>query len=214
VIAVFIFVLPGIMIHPTSDDNVGWMAGLFIPWLAALIALYWFFTRRLGHAAPNEEGSFSAWFGWSLVAAIPMLLLVIALVTLGALEDSKAFDAMLPWWAQSLLFSIALALPIPFLVQSTGRAIDRNGPALGVVWNNLKAHYAVILIAYLVTLLPSLLGDALTEGFGGKYGNGATNAASVFGWLCYFAQFLLSTSLLAFVWRSLPMTSLEIDAAP
>lgn len=202
-LAMLLFILPGIlMTYAMSDDQSGWIIGLFIPWLAALIALYWFFTRGIGHATSGEEGSFGAWFGWSIVAAIPMVLLLIAAVGIFGAGNSEVLDEQLPWWVQSLAFSMALALPVPFLVHSVGRAIHRDGPAFGVVWARLKPHYFLIVTAYFVTLLPSVLGDAATGEFGSDYGNGASYAASVLGWLCYFVQFLLSTALLAFVWRS------------
>jgi hypothetical protein len=202
-LAALLYMLPGIMMtYLDSDDHAGWIAGLLIPWLVAFIALYWFLTRGIGHATSREEGSFGAWFGWSTVAAIPMVLLLIAAIGIFGADDSGALDQQLPWWVQSLTFSMALALPVPFLVHSVGRAIDRDGPALGVVWARLKPHYFLIVAAYFITLLPSVLGDAATGEFGADYGNGASYAANAFGWLCYFVQFLLSTALLAFVWRS------------
>jgi hypothetical protein len=203
-LAILVFVLPGLFLaYLESVDGATWLTGLLIPWLAALIALYWFLIRGIGHATSSEDGSFGAWFGWTLVAGIPMVVFIIGIAAVVGFENSEVIEAKWPWWIVSLLFSVTLALPAPILVHSVGRAIDRKGPSFGSLWANLKSNYVILFIAYFITLLPSMLGDALTEEFGADHGFGVRYTASMFGWLSYFVQFVLSTALLAFVWRSL-----------
>lgn len=203
-IACAFYVLTGSLVsYLDSVEGMTLASGLIIPWLVAGIWLFWVFTRGLGHAASHEEGSFGAWFGWSCVAILPMLTFLIGFATVDYHAEIGFFADSGPWWATSISLSILLALPVPVLVHSVGRAIDREGPSFSTVWARLKAHYVAIFVAYLVTMLPSLLGDMATEVVGDGSDPVAIYSVNILAWLCYMAQFLVSTALLAAVWRSI-----------
>jgi hypothetical protein len=141
------------------------IAALIIPLALVLFFIAYYLSRRAGAPAEDEVGSIGRWFGWGLLALIPMIILMILYAI------AMGFDAWsnseTPLWPESLIYTLSTIITLPLLAVSTGRAINRNGLKASALFAFCKANAGQCISAGLVLLLiPNLLTDVLLDQFG------------------------------------------------
>ncbi len=142
-------------LFPQIGDIAKAVLGLaFVIGVIGLFATLWKLTRTLGMAKSDEQGAVGPWIGWSIIALLPALLLIIAL--------EFGSDAPLPWWINSFIFSVTMCLNVPITVHANGKAINANGLSIGEICFYWLKNYPRLFVAYLLISLPFiLLSDAI-----------------------------------------------------
>jgi hypothetical protein len=178
------------------------IAALIIPLALVMLFIPYYLSRRAGGPAANEVGSIGRWFGWGLLALMPMIALM------AGYAIAMGFDAWsnseTPIWPESLVYTISTIIALPLLAVSTGRAIDRNGLRAAVLFNFCKANAGPLVVAGFVLLLaPNFLTDALLDRFGMEgLSLQSSIAFGVAGGLAMLLSTVLTTGLSAAIYRN------------
>jgi hypothetical protein len=135
-------------------SDTGWFLELsaVVLMATAMMALILVTSWKLTRACADQQhyaGAFWSWLGWSLVAYLPALIALVAL----AMADP---DGRYPF-VEILIWTVIAVLLAPLLVHASGRAVDANGPAIGVVWKHWSKRYLSLLFAMLVLTGPIIV---------------------------------------------------------
>ena len=166
--------------------------------LVAVIVAQWKFTRAFGEAPPEQHGSVGAWFGWTVVAFIPAVIILIAVIWylgVDAIEDPPA--------TRSIMIGMAavVALLSPVLVHASGRAINANGPSLTECFRGCQQFFFPLALGYFVISAGCwALGDWLLTFVEPSLVDPVAVGLSIGSALCYFVAFFWTTSLLTLAW--------------
>lgn len=186
--------------EPLLDGAVN--AGLMIPSLIGLIFISYLLSRRAGAPSSHEIGSVGGWFGWGILAVLPLIAILLPYATIVGVEtwlDSEQFS-----WVESALVIAATITALPLSAVSTGRAINGEGLSASFVFTYCKQNIFPILIAGVALLVgPNLLSDFLLYGAGV---DSPTRALSVFigaaGGFALLAINLATIGLSATIYRN------------
>lgn len=151
-----------------ETSTVAWVILAFAVFLGVVgvFVTSWKLTRVLAQATADERGFMGSWLGWGLVAITPSSIL---LLVFEARIETSAF-----WWLESIAVSVAACLTVPIVVHATGRAINDNGPSLGLICDYWLGRYGRLFFAYFLATVPlTLVSDGLYE-----FGN-VTNAVAI-----------------------------------
>jgi hypothetical protein len=160
-----IYSLFGLMIseEPLLDTAV--IAGMIIPCLIGIMVITYLMSRFAGAPAINEIGSVGRWFGWGLVAVLPLIAIWLCYAAIVGFENWANGET--PVWIESILYVVAAIVGMPFYALSTGRAINGEGPDAAIIFAYCK-RYLIPMIAsgFALMIAPSLLTDAFLIAFG------------------------------------------------
>jgi hypothetical protein len=115
--------------------------------LALMLVVFWKLERAVANYQDRRGDPF-AWFGWTLVAYLPVFAVALAMWRLDIEED---------FLLQETIAMAALSLAAPILVQASGRAIDQHGPDMTAIWQSWLPNYRTLIAAYLLVTLPLYL---------------------------------------------------------
>lgn len=175
--------------------SVGASALLTIGLIVGVIGLFvtlWNLTRVLALARADEQGGVGPWIGWGFVAMLPVLPLFI-------LFDFASGNQ--PFWLlSSFVLAAASCLLVPISVHATGRAINRNGPSLGTIFDYWLARYTRLFVAYFIVSVPlTMISDGLDN-----YGNSTPTDAVLTAFatsILYFIVTLLGIAVTVIAYR-------------
>ena len=149
-------------------EPTGWIKGIFLlaglAGFVGLLAAQWMMTRALGEATDEEVGSVSSWIGWSLVAYLPALILLIGTMAVWGINGYNSRMDAAPWWLESIILSASAAVIVPVSVYAVGRAIDAAGPSLRDCFRACGPVYLPLALSFfLVSAASFLASDWLIE---------------------------------------------------
>jgi hypothetical protein len=129
--------------------------------LAFMLFAFWKLERTVANYRDRLGDPF-AWFGWTLVAYLPVFAAVLAMWRLEIDADFIFGDTMMV---------AALSFAAPILVHASGRAIDQHGPELNTIWQQWLPNYWALVGAYLLVTLPFCLVADIIWYFSGSNGS-------------------------------------------
>jgi hypothetical protein len=189
-------------------------SALLLPAIIAVLFVQYYLSRIIGGAEATDNGSAGRWFGWSLVSAIPLLIIMGPVIFMTeTAQDATWLDASVAGVSllESLSFAVATAVSMPFLAVATGRAISGKGLPSGYIIKHCARQYVAIFIASFALLMaPNFLTDGLLVGFGQT---GLSQASSwlfgILGGLVMLCSQALTIGISAQLYRNA-----EAEAAP
>jgi hypothetical protein len=131
--------------------------------LALLFVVFWMLERSVADYQDRQGDPF-AWFGWTLVAYMPLFAAAFAIWRLDIDADFIFRETMI---------MAPLSLAAPILVHASGRAIDQNGPELSAIWHRWFPNYGALVGAYLLVTVPFYLASDIVWYF--MVSNGPTD---------------------------------------
>jgi hypothetical protein len=150
----------------TTTDN----SALLLPAIIAVLFVQYYLSRIIGGAETTDNGSTGRWFGWSLVSAIPLLIIMGPVIFMTeTAQDATWLDASVAGVSllESLSFTLASAVSMPFFVVATGRAINGEGlPAGYIIKHSARQYVAIFSASFALLIIPNFLTDGLLVGFG------------------------------------------------
>ena len=124
--------------------------------LAGVFVTSWQLTRALANAKSDERGFVGSWFGWGVVAVMPSVLVI------GLFEIRRETSAL--WWFESIVVSLVASMTVPILVHAAGRAINDNGPSLGMICDYWLGNFGRLFVAFFLATAPlTFICDGLYE---------------------------------------------------
>jgi hypothetical protein len=144
-------------IFDATDDD-GWIVvPAVLLMLGAVIYLLLFVSWKLTRVTADyqdRKGALEPWIGWTFLAYVPTIAIMIAL---GVANDGEDFSI-----TQTLVFAFIPILSAPLLVHASGRAIDAAGPPPGLLMAYWSQYYLPLVLAYaLVTVPAAMLSEAI-----------------------------------------------------
>ncbi len=144
------------LLDATADDD--WtVVPAIVLMIAAVIWLLVFVIWKLTRKTADYEdrkGAFWPWLGWTLLAFVPTIAVVMGVAIASGEEKYSYLDA--------IAFTLLPVFFAPLLVHASGRAIDRAGPSASKVLGYWMQRYLPLVAAYfLVTGPATLLSETL-----------------------------------------------------
>jgi hypothetical protein len=187
---------------------------LFVLAAFAVLFVLYYLSRIIGGAEATDKGSTGRWFGWSLVSAIPLLIIMGPVIFMTeTAQDTTWLDASVAGvpLLESVSFALATAVSMPFLAVATGRAISGEGlPAGYIIKHSARQYIAIFIASFVLLVVPNFLTDALLAGFGQT--RLSQTAATLFGILSGLA--MLCTQALTIGISAQLYRNAEAEAVP
>lgn len=188
-------------------DETGWEKGtiLFIGFaaLVGMVATQWYITRALGEADANDVGSVPSWIGWSLIAYLPALMLLVGPMAVWGVDDYYTKMDAAPWWLVSVVMAVTVSVIVPVSVHAVGRAIDAKGPSLLDCFRACAPVYASLALSFfIVSGVFFLAADWLVEIAPADAFSLNSILLAITSSLLLSVSFVWSTAIVMIVWRT------------
>ena len=141
--------------------------------VALTLITFWKVERALANYQDRRGDPF-AWFGWTLVAYLPIFTTVLAM---------RRLDPDADFIFGETIMMAAFSFAAPILVHASGRAIDQQGPEISAIFQRWFPHYWALVGAYLLVTLPLHLASDVAWHFMGSNGSTALFGELIAGML-------------------------------
>jgi hypothetical protein len=192
----------------------GWVKDVYLAiGLAALIGMIvtqWKITRALGDANTQDVGSVGAWIGWSLVAYLPAVILLVGPIAVWGIDNYNAKMDAAPWWLVSTVMMATASSIVPVSVHAAGRAIDVDGPSLADCFRACAPVYLPLALSFFISSTAFFLAsDWLIEISPVDEFSLTSILLSAASTLLVLASFVWSTAIVTLAWRMVDKSGQE-----
>ncbi len=128
----------------------------------ALFTLNIFLTRRFSAPNSDEVGSISLWFGWFLVALLPLAIFSLAVF----FWDRNFMSGQIQSYSlqSDTVMQIVTSIGSPFIILSTARIISANHIPTSAILKFWKPNWLWLVLDYFLLMTPLLLLRYVGEG--------------------------------------------------